>query len=287
VRIAVAAVALIGCLASATPPQVSESAPAGGIRISFYGFLLDTLRLGMNARVRLWAHSGVGAKLHLGVRLPPGFALVEGDTSRIADRMAQWVITIRPESPGTHVISGLAWTFPMVEGTDELEWVLALTVGQSVPGVVTKNVREERVKDGRRYRCGFRLVPIDSSEKFTESDIEREAVHGRPLDSAVVFDSSRSVREPKEIWLVVVIDRDGHVIEVHPSKLHPIDVHQLTRMLAPGQPASVGTQADTAIELAGMTAMQAVRRWHFEPTRMRGRPISDWVWVPVRVEPLP
>jgi hypothetical protein len=67
VRIAVAAVALIGCLASATPPQASESAPAGGIRISFYGFLLDTLRLGMNARVRLWAHSGVGAKLHLGV----------------------------------------------------------------------------------------------------------------------------------------------------------------------------------------------------------------------------
>jgi len=286
-RVAVAAGALIlGCIMQTAPLKGSEPLPwRGRTRISFSGSLIDTLQLGTNAWIRFWARNGVEAKLRVAVKLPPGLTLVEGDTARIIEGHSPvtWVITIRPDSLGTRMISGFAWTFETNEGTDELEWELPLTVNQSAPAIGTKNVREEQVKDGQRYRCaGYCLVPIDSSERITQSDIERRATRGRPLESTVVFDSSRSLREPQEARLVVVIDRDGHVIEASRSRFIP--VQQLTAAIqAPRPDAAVQAAEEAATE----EAMRAVRRWRFEPTRMFGRPISDWVEVTVQVEPLP
>jgi hypothetical protein len=75
------------------------------------------------------------------------------------------------------------------------------------------------------------------------------------------------------------------------SKLVPIPVDQLKVFSAapvrPPPDAATLAAMEAAREAATEAAVRGVRGWRFEPTRMYGRPINDWVELTVRVEPLP
>jgi len=263
-----------GQRALAIPPPQPGSGPEFGISAEFMGaprYLTETSILVMVWGAPQYDSLAVG---DVQVELPPGFALVSGDTlrhvlispySRRPMSDLRWVVTIRPEQTGHKEVKlKLRIDGGPKQGVDETEFVMPMEVRTDSVRVVQPphSIRLERVREGKRYRLadGY-LVPIDTTEAFLESDI---AVKPRVLSSTVAPRPPGSAFPAGGVPLVALVAKDGRLLGAE-------------LLEAPEGP----TYDPRIIE----AARSSIERWRFAPAQARGQPVPDYLVVRVQFGP--
>jgi len=198
------------------------------------------------------------------VRLPEGLQLVSGDTlyrGHPQGPKRYWSIVVVPRRTGHFEISGtLAVTLGDKQTVDELDLTLDFQVGRDSASVEPSRVtRAETVRDGKRFRYGGKyLVPIEAPEQVTQAEIEHSG------SKAAVRSSNRGrcvncgFKGVVEAPFVVFVDASGRVTSARLLRTLPPQLERVAR--------------------------EALEGWEFEPTRIQGRPVSDWLLVTVPID---
>ena len=243
----------------------SEGAPAVGFSATWRSLP----RLGQPARLR-FSMAGRFDTTAVGtahIRLPEGLQLVSGDTlyrGHPQGPTRYWSIVVVPQRTGLFEIRGTLAVQLSGEGTvDELDLALAFRVDRDSADVGSSRLtRAETVRAGKRFRYGGKyLVPIEAPEQVTQAEIERNGTKAAVRSSTQGHCPNCGTKEGIEAKFVVFVDATGAVVAARPLRALSPDVERAAR--------------------------QALDGWIFEPTRIRGRPVPDWlqVTVPVATDP--
>lgn len=270
-RYAVTIVAFVlGVVLSIAMPSHAHASKGleGTPPVSFSASTRDSVRLGEPVRIRIW-FSGLfpdSAQVRVRVQLPAGLALMAGDTARVGrarNIRGTWTIDVLPTSSDTFVIAGFS-SVDFGRSVVELDWQLPLVANAGRRRLNSQAVREEMVRGVQRYRYGgFYLVPIDSAEVVTQQEISNQGTRPRPIETTQGLDATGALTDTVDVQVVAFVNRSGLVIDARPAK------------------------GKTGGERGMATALLTVRTWRFEPARVRGRTVNDWIEVPVRVLPGP
>ncbi len=197
------------------------------------------------------------------VHLPAGVALVSGDTAYVGPAGPggrQWRLTvIRTDSTTEPIRAELAASLDSME-REELEVELSCNLATPWRNLrPSHTVREELVREGQRYRYGGSvLVPIDSSARVTELDLERAHTRARAVPGRGV--TSQSVQVSDTLRCIVVVRGSGAIRAVRFAGSAPL-------------------------WLRGPVEAELHRSWRFVPATFHGRGIDDWVTVDVPLRP--
>jgi hypothetical protein len=172
-----------------------------------------------------------------------------------------WAITIKPRAKGLLTVVG---TVEIHAGdfVDEGEFMLSARFGDGVADVdPVRPVREERIRDGQRFRFGGPfMVPIDSAERIVQRDID--PVRGKPqaLDERVVIDSVGTTAAHEKF--VVFVDAAGRVRDARPVEVGKVEARR------------------------NAVVRRALTTWRFRPATANGKAVADWVIVDVPIVPI-
>jgi len=249
----------------------AEGEPAFGIS-GFYKFP-PRLDEPSPLLVRVWGEDTYDGPVTSVARIsvPDGIEVVSGDTvsvlhvskrsRRHAGRVLQ--IMIRPVRPGSYVIRGsLGIDAGPDRGEDETDFVLPIDVRPDmvIYARAPRATRFENVRGGQRYRYGGRyLVPIDSTEALLEDEIVEKP---KPLTQEAAICPGCTSPLPTVVPFVAMVGSDGRLRE--------------SRFLEMEDQGTVDPDVVAA-------ASGALARWTFEPARVGGRPVADYVVVRVPV----
>lgn len=197
--------------------------------------------------------------------LSPGLECVAGDTlfrSRVtSDPRDIRSLVLRVRGNGAHTVRGiLAVTGPNI-GRDEAEVEAAITV---LPDTVIvgacRQVRLEHIRGGQRYRyAGSYLVPIDDPENVTQDDILEAGQRARAVQQATAKCTKCPTTTAESMAWVVFLGANGHLMDA--------------------RPLDASKQDPDLVE----AARAALDKWSFEPTRIRGKAVNDWLIVRVPI----
>ena len=223
-------------------------------------------RLGQPARLR-FSMAGRVDTTAVGVahvRLPEGLQLLSGDTlyrGHPQGSTRYWSIVVVPQRNGRFEITGtLAVTLGGKETVDELDLALDFqVVGDSASVAPSRLTRAETVREGKRFRYGGKyLVPIEAPEQVTQDEIERSGTKANTKSSSRGRCANFGSKGVVEAEFVVFVSASGRVAGARPLRTLPPPVERAAR--------------------------EALEGWVFEPTRIHGRPVSDWLQVTVTIE---
>lgn len=223
--------------------------------------------------VRVWGEDAYDGPVTSIARIsvPEGIEVVSGDTVSVAhvSRRSRkhagrvFQIMIRPVRVGSYVIRGwLGIEAGEERGSDETDFLLPIEVRPDtvIYARAPRATRFETVRGGQRYRYGGRyLVPIDSTEALLEDEITEKP---KPLTQEAALCAGCAAPLPTVVPFVVMVGRDGRL---HDSRFLDMDEQ--------------GTMDPDVVAAAS----GALARWTFEPARVDGRPVADYVVVRVPV----
>jgi hypothetical protein len=219
-----------------------------------------------------------GAAFH--VRIPPGLTFLSGDTAR-AGRMSALIgnypLRLAPRDTGSFVVEGRL-SVEAGDRRDDAVMEMPVTVDSDTVVVDrSRYTRLESTRGGRRYRYGgWWLVPLDGGEpSVVERDIDERGLRARATDSsAAVCPRCRAASIGNTARFVVIVGPDG--------RARDWKLMGLSGSL--GAPRRSERRLDPRIASA---AEAALKRWSFEPARLNGQPISDWLYVSVPIQRAP
>lgn len=261
---------IVGATLTLLMPLLATQAGAGvegDPPFRFYAFWRDVPRLGEMGRVLVHFGGAYGDSMigRATVHLPAGVELVQGDTlvDGFPARELEWTLQLRVVAPGEQTICGVMSVDRQFFGVDEAEFDLQYFTGDSASKKrLSRPARAELVRRGQRFRYGSTyLVPIDSSERVTQEDLDRVG-SPRVLQQAPAADSLGVLGARDSVGCIVFVKKDGTVRDIR-----IIDKHERI----PG--------------LRGLIQRALIRDWRFEPVRWEGRPMDSWVFVRVPIGP--
>jgi len=247
--------------ARARAPEAEGQAP-----FRFSAWFGDPPRVGK--QIRLWfsmagmqfdtAATGVAH-----ITLPPGLKLVSGDTLHVgqpAGRNDHWRLVVVPQLAGDYEITGTLRITSDKGRLDEADLVFRCHIEADTAAVEDSRVtRLETVRHGQRYRYGGRyLVPIEAPEHVTQAEIERSGTRAAIRASSPGRCVNCGTKGTVEARFVVFVNATGSVVGARPLQALPPAVERAARDVLEG--------------------------WKFEPTRVHGHPVSDWLRVTVRID---
>jgi hypothetical protein len=243
--------------AIASQPE-PEGVPGFGVDVRFFGKVAVGEPLAL-----LVAMSGAyaaGTPMEARIVLPPGVDLVRGELFRSTTSGSPekpWAIVVRPTRAGPHrIVARFVGTVSERE-RDEGDFVLVLHPGADTDGGISQRTRTEKVIGGRRYRYGGDfLVPIGGPEDFNQNDIHKSGQQARPISKTEASCDACGKASPAAVDFVVFLDKTGRLVDARPLRL------------------SAGDPAVAA-------AAKALAKWRFQPSRLAGRPVADWLVVKV------
>lgn len=221
----------------------------------------DTLSLVVALGGRYPTPAMVTARVHI----PGELGLVQGDTTitgPLEKVRGNWTFRIAPRQTGRYEVRGQVQIDAGTQGIDDAEFTMPVDVGADTVLVEhSRYLRLESRKDGQRFRyADWWLVPLDSAEApVVEADFNHRGSRARAMTQTIaVCQRSSAVAALDSIRFVVVVGPDGQVRDL--------------KLLGRRPRSEVAAAAE-----------EALRKWTFEPARVNGAAVSDWIYVSVPV----
>lgn len=239
--------------------------PAGKVTVALSIFsapgdtaVQDTLTLYVSAR----AAKGRGPQGRVHVWIPQGLTFVTGDTmfiTSIASGVPPHRFTVRVDQPGTYELRSLMEVDTAPGERDLSEVSLDVLVeGRMLRPQSNVIHRLETTRKGQRYRmAGPLLVPMAEDEAFDNVEFQRSGKRAQVTHAPSAACAPCTAAET--VQFVVVVDKAGKVVEADPES----------------------NSAPAAVE----AARSVLSDWRFEPARLRGHGVADWIRVRVPVTP--
>jgi hypothetical protein len=245
----------------------ASTGPEGAPRYGFSCFVRDSVKVGRPVRIMCSVYGGTpefstedSAKITL--KIPRGMEVLAGDTSRVCGVLGLscgWVTTVRLSDATVQQIIGELEIARRDSVRERATLVLEIGPDSAMP---VRSQIEQMVtyRGGRAYRYGGEyLVPTDSVG-WSETVLVREGAKARVVKATDVKHSTGvNGGSDMTINVVVFVSESGKAIDVRP----------------------IGGVRD--VELLTSVRSTILREWTFAPTRVRGKPVSDWLRVDVEI----
>jgi hypothetical protein len=261
----VSVIASIVCLGLTGHVPLARAQLDGKPHYNFYAFWREPPRPGIAGKIVLglggaYEDSIAGvARIHL----PHGVELVSGDTlvrGFVGGEGLRWTINVRCESRTPLWITGEMSVNNQFLGVDEAEWKLkCVAAPESLEKPYSEEVRSELVRRGQRFRHGgLVLVPIDSSERVTQDELEELGEKAHALTSVSLLNRDMQPATVDTIPCIAFIRSNGSLMAM--------------RLL--------GKRRDDPL-LASLIENGLREKWSFKPSTLRGRRYNDWILLRV------
>ena len=211
--------------------------------------------------------SGVGTGTVV-IHVPTGLTLAQGDTSYAADASIvapAHVIEVQGRQSGRYLVDAAFRVGDRQNGVETAVRLAVVVTADSIYGEPAEVYRTEIWSAGKKFRdAGLLLVPMDLDETFDRGEFARAGLKAHPVGQLTVDCASCTAGPKDTLRFMVVVDRQGKVVA---SDLVPRDQeHQVPE-----------------VEVA--LARRRLEEEKLVPSRIGGRPVSDWTYTDVVVIP--
>ena len=196
------------------------------------------------------------------LRIPSSMELIAGDTTKVCCVLGMdcgWATTVRlSDADVQHVVGEMVIAY---RDTIRERATIVLEIGLGSASPALSQVEQMvTYRNGRAYRYGgVYLVPTDGPG-WSQTIVASEGTKARILKSTEIRYGAAAMSRPDDaLSFDVLVDEGGKAVDVR----------------------AIGGMSDAA--LLGAARSVIMREWTFAPTQVRGKAISDWLRVNVKV----